>query len=125
MEFDNETGCYKGYAVDLLIELGKRLNFSYSIMAVEDGRFGDILENNTWNGVVRKLIDKEVDIGLGAMSMIAEREAVIDYTVPYHDVVGIAILMKAQNVPNSLFKFLTVLQFDAWLCIIATYLVAR
>jgi ionotropic glutamate receptor len=38
-----------------------------------------------WNGVVRKLIDKQADIGLGSMSVMAERETVIDFTVPYYD----------------------------------------
>lgn len=125
VDYDKVTDCYKGYAIDLLIELAKRLKFDYSIRLVEDGRFGDISENNTWNGVVRKLIDKEADIGLGSMYIMAERETVIDFTVPYHGLVGSSIMMKAQKVPNSLFKFLTVLELDVWLCVIGTYLVAR
>lgn len=35
--------------------------------------------------MVRKLIDKQADIGLGSMSVMAERETVIDFTVPYYD----------------------------------------
>jgi hypothetical protein len=29
-----------------------------------------------------------IDIGLGSMSVMAERETVIDFTVPYYDLVG-------------------------------------
>lgn len=31
-------------------------------------------DKGEWNGVVRKLIDKQADIGLGSMSVMAERE---------------------------------------------------
>lgn len=87
--------------------------------------FGDIFENNTWNGVVRRLIDKEADIGIGSMSIMAERETVIEFTVPYHDLVGLAIMMKTQRIPNSLFKFLTVLEMEVWLYLIGAYLMTR
>lgn len=123
--FNTNTGCYEGYSIDLLIKLADQLTFEYSIKEVEDGSFGHIFENNTWNGVVRKLIDKEADIGLGSMSIIAERETVIDFTVPYHDLVGISIMMQAHRVPNTWFKFLTVLDWVVWCCVVLTYLTAR
>lgn len=52
---------------------------------------------------------------------MAERENVIDFTVPYYDLVGISILMKKPDTPTSLFKFLTVLEREVWLCILAAY----
>jgi hypothetical protein len=78
-----------------------------------------------WNGIVRKLIDKQADIGLGSMSVMAERETVIDFTVPYYDLVGITILMQLPSTPSSLFKFLTVLETNVWLCILAAYFFTR
>lgn len=57
--------------------------------------------------------------------MTAERENVIDYTVPYYDLVGITILMKKPMTPTSLFKFLNVLETNVWLCILAAYLFTR
>lgn len=59
------------------------------------------------------------------MSVMAERETVIDFTVPYYDLVGIAILMQLPSTPSSLFKFLTVLETNVWLCILAAYLITR
>lgn len=64
-------------------EIAKFLKFDYEIKEVEDQRFGNMDEKGEWNGVVRKLIDKQADIGLGSMSVMAERETVIDFTVPY------------------------------------------
>jgi glutamate receptor, ionotropic, invertebrate len=71
------------------------------------------------------LIDKQADIGLGSMSVMAERETVIDFTVPYYDLVGITILMQQPHQEASLFKFLTVLETNVWLCILAAYFFTR
>ena len=56
---------------------------------------------------------------------MAERETVIDFTVPYYDLVGITIMMKKPKVPTSLFKFLTVLENSVWGCILAAYFFTR
>jgi ionotropic glutamate receptor len=56
---------------------------------------------------------------------MAERENVVDFTVPYYDLVGITILMKKPQTPTSLFKFLTVLENDVWMCILGAYFFTR
>jgi ionotropic glutamate receptor len=116
---------YKGYCIDLIQRISEILNFDYEITPVSDQKFGNMDENGKWNGVVRELMDKRADIGLGSMSVMAERENVIDFTVPYYDLVGITILMKLPKTPTSLFKFLTVLENEVWLCILAAYFFTR
>lgn len=116
---------FKGYCVDLLDEIAKLLNFEYLIEEVPDKQMGKMDENGQWNGVIRQLIDLKADIALGAMSVMAERETVIDYTFPYYEMVGIAILMQLPSPPKSLFRFLTVLETNVWLCILATYFFTR
>ena len=56
---------------------------------------------------------------------MAEREFVVDYTVPYYDLVGTAIMMKKVKTDTSLFKFLSVLEGSVWGCILAAYFVTR
>lgn len=112
---------YKGYCIALLDEIANILKFDYEIFETTDGKFGNMNEQGEWNGVVRKLMDKHADIGLGSMSVMAERETVIDFTVPYYDLVGITIMMLLPSSPSSLFKFLTVLETNVWLCILAAY----
>ncbi|XP_060526726.1 ionotropic receptor 25a isoform X2 [Cylas formicarius] len=112
---------FTGYCIDLIDEIADILHFDYEIEAVSDGLFGNMDENGKWNGIVKDLMDKKADIGLGSMSVMAERENVIDFTVPYYDLVGITILMKVPETPTSLFKFLTVLETEVWLCILAAY----
>ena len=63
-----------------------------------DGQYGEQDENGNWNGIMGELVNRKADIGLGAISVMAERESVIDFTVPYYDLVGTAILMKKAKV---------------------------
>ncbi|CAG9835987.1 unnamed protein product [Diabrotica balteata] len=110
---------FNGYCIDLINKIAEILNFDYELIAVD--KFGTMDENGKWDGMVKELIEKRADVALGSMSVMAERENVIDFTVPYYDLVGITILMKLPETPTSLFKFLTVLEDDVWLCILAAY----
>lgn len=116
---------FKGYCIDLLDEIAKLVNFVYVIQEVEDKRIGHMDENGEWDGCIRQLIDKKADIVLGALSVMAERETVIDYTIPYYEMVGIAILMQLRRESSSLFRFLTVLETNVWICILAAYFFTR
>ena len=88
-----------------------------------DGTYGQPDEAGNWNGLVGELVNRRADMGIGAISVMAERENVIDYTVPYYDLVGITILMKKVKVPTSLFKFLSVLEDSVWGCILGAYFI--
>lgn len=114
---------YSGYCIDLMDLIAKKLDFEYEIEEMSE--FGKMDDDGNWNGVIRKLIDKEADIALGTMSVMSERETVIDFTVPFYDLVGITILMKLPRTPSSLFKFLTVLETNVWLCILGSYFFTR
>lgn len=52
---------------------------------------------------------------------MAERENVVDFTVPYYDLVGTTILMRKPDQDYSLFKFMTVLEPPVWGCIVGAY----
>ncbi|KAM0725746.1 Ionotropic receptor 25a [Formica fusca] len=121
MMYDNETGSWYGFCIDLLDAIRETVPFEYEVREVEDGQYGSLKENGTWNGMIRELIDKRADIGLGSLWVMAEREKVVDFTVPYYDLVGLTIMMQKTKTSTSLFKFLTVLERDVWLCILAAY----
>lgn len=120
IDADGKT-IYKGYCVDLLNALSELMHFDYEIYESPDGKYGQMSPDKSWNGVIRELIETNADIAIGALSVMAERETVIDFTVPYYDLVGITIMMKKPKVPTSLFKFLTVLENTVWGCILAAY----
>ncbi|XP_045465403.1 ionotropic receptor 25a-like [Harmonia axyridis] len=118
---ENSKKGYSGYCIDLMDKIGEVLRFEYEIQLATGNVFGNMDEQGKWNGLIKDLMDKKADIGLGSISVMAERENVIDFTVPYYDLVGITILMKVPRVPTSLFKFLTVLENEVWMCILAAY----
>ncbi|GAU96059.1 hypothetical protein RvY_07557-2 [Ramazzottius varieornatus] len=119
----NETTPYKGYLIDLMQKIANELQIQYELYEVPDQQFGAMDDNGEWNGLIRELVDKKADIGLAPLSVMAERENVVDFTVPYFDLVGITILMKKPNQEQSLFKFVTVLEAPVWASIFGAYLV--
>ncbi|KAL7645090.1 UNVERIFIED_CONTAM: hypothetical protein RMT77_003468 [Armadillidium vulgare] len=112
---------FVGYCIDLINEIKQIMKFEYELFEAPDGIFGNMNENMEWNGMIKELIEKRADIALGSISVMAERENVIDFTVPYYDLVGITIMMLKPKTPTSLFKFLTVLEAEVWICILAAY----
>ena len=112
---------YYGYCKDLIDELQQLMGFNYEIYDVQ--AYGNMNEKEEWNGLIAELVNKKADVGIGALSVMAERENVIDFTVPFYDLVGITILMKKPKNPTSLFKFLSVLDDSVWGCILAAYFV--
>uniref|UniRef100_A0A2P2I0J5 Ionotropic receptor 25a-like n=1 Tax=Hirondellea gigas TaxID=1518452 RepID=A0A2P2I0J5_9CRUS len=112
---------YYGYCIDLIDEIKKIVGFEYEIFEARDGKFGTMDDNENWNGMIKELIEKNAQIALAPLSVMAERENVVDFTVPYYDLVGITILMKKPKTPTSLFRFLTVLEPEVWGCILVAY----
>ncbi|XP_063876417.1 ionotropic receptor 25a-like isoform X2 [Scylla paramamosain] len=123
MQKTNEEGEieFYGYCIDLINEIKEIVEFEYEIYEAPDGKFGTMSETMEWDGMIKELVEKRADIALAPLSVMAERENVVDFTVPYYDLVGITILMKKPKVPTSLFKFLTVLEPEVWVCILFAY----
>ncbi|XP_076349970.1 ionotropic receptor 25a-like isoform X2 [Tachypleus tridentatus] len=112
---------FQGYCIDLINNMKKILQFEFEISESPDKMFGIMNASGGWNGMIKELIDKKADIALAPLSVMAERETVVDFTVPFYDLVGISILMKKPQVPSSIFKFLTVLETNVWASIIGAY----
>lgn len=113
---------YSGLCIDLIHEIAQRLNFDYEIF--EEATFGTFNGNNQWNGVVKKLIDREADIGLGSMSVMADRESVVDFTVPFYDLIGISILIQ-QKKTSQISQFINVLDEHVWLYFLLLVILTR
>ena len=47
---------YEGFAIDLIKEVAKMLNFNYEIYLVHDGKFGSRNADGTWNGMIGELL---------------------------------------------------------------------
>ena len=52
---------YAGYAIDLLEELQRKLNFDYNIYVVADGEVGKLHPvTQEWDGIIRELLHEVV-----------------------------------------------------------------
>ncbi|GMT36064.1 hypothetical protein PFISCL1PPCAC_27361, partial [Pristionchus fissidentatus] len=115
---------FEGYCKDLIDLIKENVdNFTYVLFEVEDGTFGTMDDNGNWNGIMGALVSGSADIALAPLSVMAERENDVDFTVPYYDLVGTTILMKKNDVEYSLFKFMKVLEWQVWVCIVAAYII--
>lgn len=114
-----------GFCMDFFNEVVKYLpyNLTYEIYEVSDRKYGTKSREHTWNGIVGELQSGRAHLALGPMAVMAERELVIDFSVPFYDLVGIQILLKKPEVPQDWFKFLTVLDGEVWMSITIAYFV--
>lgn len=114
---------FDGFCIDLLRTIADLLGFNYELYLVPDKKFG--VENTTsgeWNGMVREIIDKNADLAVAPMTINYARESVIDFTKPFMNL-GIGILfMLPSGMPVKLFSFMSPLDVDIWLYVLAAYI---
>ncbi|XP_074641454.1 glutamate receptor ionotropic, kainate 4-like [Tubulanus polymorphus] len=111
--FNFKTGKWEGIVIDLLIELSKRMNFSYVISPAPDNTWG-VPKNGTWNGMIGALIKKETDMLAVILTVTAERNAVLDYTTPFLDDKTIMVIKKSTS--ENIFLFLSPFSNMVWYC---------
>ncbi|KAJ8736978.1 hypothetical protein PYW07_000249 [Mythimna separata] len=119
-EFDaNEP--YKGFCADLAKMISDKLEISYEIKLVRDGKYGNQNPKviGGWDGIVGELIRKEADISIAPLTVTLEREAVIDFSKPF-----LSFALKPNkndaNTTSAIFSFLQPLSMEIWLSIICS-----
>ncbi|KPM05200.1 glutamate receptor, ionotropic kainate 2-like protein 3 [Sarcoptes scabiei] len=121
---ENRTGNdrFEGYSVDLIKEISDLLEFKYTIKLVEDGVYGKRNERGEWNGMIRELIEGKADMAIADLTITYEREAAVDFTMPFMSL-GIGILYKRQKKePPTLFSFMSPLAMDVWVYLMTSFL---
>ena len=54
----------RGIFVEVLEELSRLLNFSYTVSVPPDGEWGALRDDGTWSGMVGQLKSEVLDLGL-------------------------------------------------------------
>lgn len=104
--------------IDLMERLKTDLQFEYEFTQPHDRKWGSY--NSTerdWTGLVRQLIDREIDIAAVPLSVNSEREHIIDFSFPFMDSSNTAVLRADMSTQNNYF-FLLPFENKVWLSMI-------
>lgn len=119
---ENGVVTYEGFCIDLLNEISNHLGFKYEIRVAPKNEYGNCNDEGVCNGMVKELVEKRADLAVAGMTITYEREQVIDFTKPFWNI-GITILFrKPKPEPPELFSFLSPLDTQVWIYVIAVYL---
>ncbi|XP_011496545.1 PREDICTED: glutamate [NMDA] receptor subunit 1 [Ceratosolen solmsi marchali] len=120
-----EINCCKGYCVDLLKELAKTINFTYSLSLSPDGQFGSYIykSNNTnrkeWNGLIGEIVYERADMIVAPLTINPERAEFIEFSKPFK-YQGITILEKKPSRSSTLVSFLQPFSNTLWILVMVS-----
>ncbi|KAL3268270.1 hypothetical protein HHI36_007394 [Cryptolaemus montrouzieri] len=122
----DSTYCCKGYCMDLLKELSKKINFTYSLALSPDGQFGHyIIRNNSgigkkeWTGLIGELVSEKADMIVAPLTINPERAEFIEFSKPFK-YQGITILEKKPSRSSTLVSFLQPFSNTLWILVMVS-----
>ncbi|XP_044734229.1 glutamate [NMDA] receptor subunit 1 isoform X2 [Chrysoperla carnea] len=123
---DNTMYCCSGFCMDLLKELSKTINFTYSLALSPDGMFGNyIIKNNSaggrkeWTGLIGELVGDRADMIVAPLTINPERAEFIEFSKPFK-YQGITILEKKPSRSSTLVSFLQPFSNTLWILVMVS-----
>ena len=80
---DSTGDSIAGVNYDLSVALAKQCNFTLSFEKIDV--YGALQEDGSWTGLMKKLINKDLDIGIADLSITFERANEIDFSIGIHN----------------------------------------
>ncbi|XP_071080840.1 glutamate receptor ionotropic, kainate 3-like [Haliotis cracherodii] len=116
---ENGSVRFGGLCIQLLQELAKQLNFSYTLVEPEDREWSRVL-NGSWTGLVKLLTNEEVDLVVAPMAVTKSRSKVIDVTLPFFYVNSALIFGKQDPNTNKWLTLLSLFRYEVLICILVS-----
>ncbi|XP_053626541.1 probable glutamate receptor [Cherax quadricarinatus] len=119
-----EPGASKflGSLPQMIDQLSKVMNFTYSFVRPPDGVWGVKLKNGSWSGMVGMVMREEVSIGAGPFMVDRWRAEVVDFTVPI--LIDYWRILGARGLPEvDPWSFLFPMSPTVWVAIIVALMV--
>nr|XP_012147215.1 PREDICTED: glutamate [NMDA] receptor subunit 1 isoform X3 [Megachile rotundata] len=118
--------CCKGYCMDLLKQLSKTINFTYSLALSPDGQFGSYIIKNSsvggkkeWTGLIGELVNERADMIVAPLTINPERAEFIEFSKPFK-YQGITILEKKPSRSSTLVSFLQPFSNTLWILVMVS-----
>lgn len=123
---DSVMYCCRGFCMDLLQELAKTINFTYSLALSPDGMFGNYVIRNTtvggkkeWTGLIGELVNERADMIVAPLTINPERAEFIEFSKPFK-YQGITILEKKPSRSSTLVSFLQPFSNTLWILVMVS-----
>ena len=112
-----------GSFMELFLQLQGLLNFTSVFIANRDKKFGALLQNGSWNGLVKMLMEDEIDIAVASLTISKSRNNVIDFCEPLIlDNFKFFISRNDERSGFNWFGYLKPLHRDSWM-LIASFII--
>ncbi|KAL0276444.1 UNVERIFIED_CONTAM: hypothetical protein PYX00_004018 [Menopon gallinae] len=123
---DYQQYCCKGFCMDLLTELSKVVNFTFSLALSPDGQFGNYIVRNSsvgskkeWTGLIGELVSERADMIVAPLTINPERAEFIEFSKPFK-YQGITILEKKPSRSSTLVSFLQPFSNTLWILVMVS-----
>lgn len=79
----NQDRKLQGFVVDLMDRIADKVGVEYRLSPSEDGAYGFVNENGTWNGMIGQLVNKRADFAIADLTITDQRKQAVDFTEPF------------------------------------------
>lgn len=109
----SDKTCYSGLCIELVEKLAQELQFEYVFIESFDKKFGSPEANGSWNGLIKMLLDGDIDVGAVNFAMNKARERAIDFTIPFINT-GLVMTTKIKESKSDPFFWTKPFDVDLW-----------
>ncbi len=103
-----------GIYPDVMASLATDLNFTEVKVIPSDRKFGGINPDGSWNGVIRMLMDGDIDVGICGHTVTQARSRVVDYSVPLAQDAATLVAPLASGAETNFWVYTDIFPKETW-----------